>query len=71
MDFQELKYKGKTYTEYNQIIKILKSEGFYWLIDSETDGAILEIENGTIIWRSLANIRSARENSTKRSQTKL
>ena len=28
-------------------------------------------ENGTIIWRSSANIRSAMENSTKRSQTKL
>ena len=30
--------------------KIIKEEGFYWLIDSETDGAILEIENNTLIW---------------------
>jgi len=50
MDFLELKYVGKTYTEPKQIIKILKEEGFYWLIDSEVDGAIIEIENNTLIW---------------------
>ena len=50
MNFLELKYVGKTYTEPKQIIKILKDEGFYWLIDSEVDGAIIEIENNTLIW---------------------
>lgn len=50
MDFLELKYVGKTYTDPKQINKILKEEGFYWLIDSEVDGAIIEIENGTLIW---------------------
>ena len=50
MNFLELKYVGKTYTEPKQIIKILKEESFYWLIDSEVDGAIIEIENNTLIW---------------------
>lgn len=50
MDFLELKYGGKTYTTRNQIIKILNQLKFYWLIDSEVDKAIIEIENDTLIW---------------------
>lgn len=50
MDFIELKYVGKTYTDPKQIINILKKEGFYWLIDSEVDGAIIEVKNNTLIW---------------------
>ena len=49
MDFIELKYVGKTYTDPKQIINILKKEGFYWLIDSEVDGAIIEVKNNTLI----------------------
>ena len=50
MDFIELKYNDKTYTTPNQIIDILKKEKLYWLIDSETDKAIIEIKNNTLIW---------------------
>lgn len=50
MDFLELKYEGKTYTNYNQIINILKREGFFWLIDSEVNDAIIELKNDTLIW---------------------
>ena len=52
MDFLELKYEGKTYTQQKQIINILKTEGFYWLIDSEVNDAIIEIKNNTLIWES-------------------
>ncbi len=52
MGFIELKYVGKTYTDKKQIINILKKEGFYWLIDSEVDDAIIEINNSTLIWHS-------------------
>ena len=48
MDFIELKYNDKTYTTPNQIIDILKKEKLYWLIDSETDKAIIEIKNNTL-----------------------
>jgi hypothetical protein len=44
MDFIELKYNDKTYTTPSQIIDILKKEKLYWLIDSETDKAIIEIK---------------------------
>lgn len=50
MEFLELKYKEKTYTNNKQIIEILKSEKFYWLIDSECEGSIIEINNSTLIW---------------------
>jgi len=50
MDFLELKYEDKTYTNHKQIINILKNKGFHWLIDSEVDGASIEIVNDTLIW---------------------
>ena len=50
MEFLELKYNNKCYTNIREIITILKKEGFYWLIDSECDKAIIEIKNNTIIW---------------------
>lgn len=50
MNFLELKYKGKTYTTSSKILEILSSEKFYWLIDSEVDEAIIEINNNTLIW---------------------
>lgn len=50
MEFLELKYNGKTYTSQREILNILKSNKFYWLIDAETDDAIIEIDNNTLIW---------------------
>ena len=50
MNILELKYKGKTYTTKNQIIKILNQLEFFWLIDSEVTDAVIEIENNTVIW---------------------
>jgi hypothetical protein len=50
MEFLELKYNGKTYTNQREIINILKSLKFYWLIDAEVDKAIVEIHNNTLIW---------------------
>jgi hypothetical protein len=50
MNFLELKYKGKTYTTNSKILEILTNEKLYWLIDSEVDGAIIEIHNSTLIW---------------------
>jgi hypothetical protein len=50
MDFLELRYKGKTHTNRNQIIKILNQLKLYWLIDSEVDNSIIEIEKDTVIW---------------------
>jgi hypothetical protein len=50
MGYQELKVGGKVYTNQQEIIKVLKNNQFYWLIDSEIEGAIIEIKNSTIIW---------------------
>lgn len=50
MDFSELKYGNRTYTNKRQILNILESEKFYWLIDSECEGAKIEVSNGTLIW---------------------
>jgi len=50
MNFLKLEYKGKSFTNKNQILKILKENEFYWLIDSEVSDAIIEIKNNTLIW---------------------
>jgi hypothetical protein len=50
MNFLELRHNGNIYNNNNDILKILDSEGFYWLIDSEVNDAIIEINNNTIIW---------------------
>ncbi len=50
MDFLELRYDGKTYTTKNQILEILSKENLFWLIDSEVNKAIIEIQNNTVIW---------------------
>lgn len=52
MNFLELKFKGKTFTNQNEIISILKSLKFYWLIDSEVSNSVIEITNNTLIWHS-------------------
>jgi hypothetical protein len=50
MGILELKYNGKTYTNSKEIYNLLDQNKFYWLIDAEVDKAIIEIDNGTIIW---------------------
>ena len=50
MGILELKYNDKTITTPSQILKKLKEDGFYWLIDSEVENAIVEIKKNTIIW---------------------
>lgn len=50
MEYLELKFNGKTYTNQREIIKILKDNQLFWLIDSEVDGAKIEIVNNTVIW---------------------
>jgi len=50
MDVIELVYGGKTYTTKSQILRILRELEFYWLIDSEVEGAKIEIKNNTLIW---------------------
>lgn len=50
MEYLELKFNGKTYINQREIIKILKDNQFFWLIDSEVDSAKIEILNNTLIW---------------------
>lgn len=50
MRYAELIFAGKTYTSEREITQILKSNKFYWLIDSEIEDAIIEIKNDTLIW---------------------
>lgn len=52
MDFSELRYGNRTYTNKRQILNILESEKLYWLIDSECESAKIEISNNTLIWHS-------------------
>jgi hypothetical protein len=52
MNFLELIYGGKTWTNQKDILKILKQERLYWLIDSEVSEAIIEIKNNTLLWHS-------------------
>jgi hypothetical protein len=52
MGFLKLKHNDKVYINDNDILRILKQEEFYWLIDSEVDGADVEIKKSTLIWNS-------------------
>ncbi len=52
MRYSELKYDNKTYTTESQIIKILKDNKFYWLLDSEIENAEIEIKKDTLIWKN-------------------
>lgn len=52
MGILQLKYNGKTYTSKRDIVSILRSLEFYWLLDSECEGADIEIEKNTIIWNN-------------------
>ncbi len=50
MEYLELTFYGKTYTNQRQIINILKENKLFWLIDAEVDSAKIEINKGTVIW---------------------
>ena len=44
MGIIELKYNNKNITTKSQILKILKEEQLYWLIDSEVESAIMKLK---------------------------
>ena len=50
MRYLELISNGKSYTGTRQINEILENQNFHWLIDSEIEGAKIEIKNSTLIW---------------------
>ena len=52
MRYLELKYNGKVFTNEKEINKILQSNKFYQLIDSEIENSVLELKKDTIIWHS-------------------
>ena len=47
---KELMFNNKKYYNKKEINNILRKQKFYWLIDSETENAIIEIKNNTLIW---------------------
>ncbi len=52
MRYKDLTHGGKVFTKSNHIDFILKNLNLYWLIDSEIENASIEIQRGTIIWKS-------------------
>ncbi len=50
MRFLELHYKDNIITNNIIIHQILENEKLHWLIDSEIEGAKIEIKNNTLIW---------------------
>lgn len=52
MGINELIFNNKTLTNKSEILKILKDNKLYWLIDSEVEEANIEIKNNTLIWHS-------------------
>lgn len=50
MRFLELTYNENIITDNSIIKKILKEEKLQWLLDSEIEGAKIEIKNKTLIW---------------------
>lgn len=50
MGIKELKYNNKSLTTKTEILKVLKDNKLFWLIDSEIESAIIEIKNNTLIW---------------------
>ena len=50
MGIVELKYNDKSITTKTEILKKLQEEELYWLIDSEVESAIVEINKHTVIW---------------------
>ena len=52
MRYQELLVNGKSIKNQREIDVILKSQKFYWLVDSEIENAKIEIKKDTLIWHS-------------------
>lgn len=52
MRYKKLLYKGETIRNNKRIEKILSTNEFYWLIDSEIENADIEIKNNTLVWNS-------------------
>ena len=52
MGINELKINNKLLTNKAEILKALKDNKLYWLIDSEVEEAIIEIKKDTLIWHS-------------------
>lgn len=52
MKYEELLVDGKSIRSQSEIMQVLKSRGFNWVIDSEMENSKLEIKNDTIIWHS-------------------
>ena len=50
MRFKELIFEGKSTNNQRRILQILEDKGFDWLIDSETENAVIEIKKDTLIW---------------------
>ena len=50
MGIKELKYNNKSLTTKSEILKVLKDNKLFWLIDSEIESAIIEIKHNTLIW---------------------
>ncbi len=51
MRYREFIVDGSSINSQSEVEKILKSNGFYWLIDSEIENASIELKNNTIIWK--------------------
>ena len=52
MRYKELKIDGKVLTSQSKIDSALESNGFYWVVDSEIENAVLEITKNTLIWHN-------------------
>lgn len=52
MRFKKLFINGSTITQSEKIESVLNQHGFYWLIDSEVEDAVIKIERDTLIWES-------------------
>jgi len=51
MRFKEFKVGDKVLTKPIEINKELTKNNLQWLIDSEIEGAVVEIKNKTLIWK--------------------
>ena len=52
MRYLELIVDGLSIKNQSKIDRILKSNDFYWLVDSEIENCKIEIINQTIVWHS-------------------
>lgn len=52
MRYKCLEYNSKKFYNTNKIEEILLENNLEWLIDSEFEGAEIEIKNKTLIWKA-------------------